>query len=154
MEYIVIDKDGNDITSQVRVMRKDSNDWKYCRIKADEMLKMADEFFEKEIMSRYELISNTKMEDFGTEFDPDRGTLWSKRIDEIREELIFKNAEHDEMMRIAGDWEDKEYAARLSPIIEFLSVRSKNPLITKHNLKENFKAYVEHMGMPSMATYI
>lgn len=154
MEYIVLDKDGNDITSQVRVMQKTSDDWKYCRQNANEWLKRADDFFEKEIISRYVLMRNTKMDDFGPEFDPNRGTLWSNRIDEIREEITKKDAEHREMLRIAGDWEDKEYAARLMPVINFLSVHSPNPLVTKHNLKEGFKAYVEFMELPNLATYI
>jgi len=154
MEYLVLDKDGNDITSQVKVMRKDNDDWKYCRQMANEWLERADKFHEKEIMDKMKLISNTKMDDFGPEFDSERGALWTKRIDEIRAEIKQKELEWEEMIKIAGDWEDKEYAARLNPVINFISVISENPLISKHNLKEGFKWYVTEMGVPNLATYI
>lgn len=116
------------------------------------MFDRADRFHENEIMSRLEKINNLKMEDFGN--DSGRSERWSKEIDRLFAEIDEAKRQYNEMMEIAGDWEDKEYAARLMPVIEFLSKDSDNPLIVKNNLKHNFKMYTEFMGVPNLGNYI
>lgn len=154
MRYIVIDKDGNDISDNVRVIAQTSDDYIYCRMMADKMLQKADVFFQAEIIARYDQISNCKMEDFGPEFDPERGQKWSNRIDEIRIEIKEREAEHNEMMTIAGDWEDKEYAARWKSVVDFLAVHSDNPLQEKYVRNTLMCECLKTMGVPNLAKYI
>ena len=44
MKYIVIDGNGNDITSTVKVIAETTESYQYCRKKADDMFSNADTF--------------------------------------------------------------------------------------------------------------
>ncbi|MDD5648821.1 MAG: hypothetical protein PHF86_00120 [Candidatus Nanoarchaeia archaeon] len=153
MKYIVIDREtGLDITNKVSVIQESTDDYKYCRKMADDMLNLANNFHEKEIMERLKLISNTKMESFGE--DINRADLWSNFINQIYSEIDDKRKEYNEMMDIAGDWEDKEYAARWKRVVNFLASRSENPLKEKEFKNRLVAEYVTYMGAPNLAKYL
>lgn len=154
MKYIVIDKDGNNISDSVRVIIESTEDYRYCRMKADEMLDKAQALFDNEIMKRHDTILNCKMEDFGPEFDPERGKKWSERIDKLHAEIAYLDEQYNEMMNVAGDWEDKEFAARWKRVVDFLAVNSDNPLQEKFVRNTLMAEYVKTMGAPNLAKYI
>ena len=58
------------------------------------------------------------------------------------------------MYNIAGDWEDKEYAARWKYVVNFLASRSENPLIEKESINKSIAEYVTYMGAPNLAKYL
>ena len=154
MKYIVIDKDGNDISDSVKVITESTDDFRYCRRMADDMLNKADNIFNNEIMKRHNDISECKMENFGPEFDPERGEKWSKEIDRLYAEIEVFDKQYREMMNIAGDWEDREYAARWKQVVDFLAVRSDNPLMEKYTRNTLMAEYLKDMGVPNLAKYI
>ena len=153
MRYIVIDKDGKDISDQVQVIQETTDTYSYCRREADKMLKIADEFHENEIMSRYYKM-RVSMDEFGPEFDPDRSRKWSEYLDNLSAEIGEKSKEWNAMMEIAGDWEDREWAARWKGVVDFLAARSENPLQEKLVKNTLMGWYCQDMGVPSMAKYI
>lgn len=129
MKYLVINKKtGKDISSDVKVIQENENDYLYCRMMADEMLDKADKFHEKYVM---DAIGSTDL----VEYDS-RKKEWNK------------------MMEIAGDWEDKEFAARFRPVVNLLSRDSENPLRMKIHKLEMMKIYVNHMRIPSLGKYL
>lgn len=155
MGYIVFDKEtGIDITDKVVVSSTEKRSFNECRLMADKTLEKAEKFYENEIVPKMNERSNLKMEDFGPEFDPNRGELWSKRMNELRDEIDILQKEYASIMEIAGDWEDKEYAARLLPVIEAVSNDSDNPLREKMFKIHAFKSYFSEMGVPTLGKYL
>ncbi len=155
MNYIVIDKEtGLEVTNKVRVIAETTESYMYCRKMADDIFKKADAFYDTEIQSRYDKLIASSMDDFGKDFDPERAGKWSAYCDELKNEISKLNKEHDEMIRIGGDWEDKEYAARVLRLVNFLSVRSENPLRYKEFKLDLWKQMVEYYGCPSLGKYL
>lgn len=155
MNYIVIDKEsGLEVTKNVLVIAETTDDYMYCRKMADDMLKKADKFYESEIKSRYDQLIASSMDDFGPEFDHERSNKWSIYCDHLRLEINQLNKEHDEMLRIAGDWEDKEYAARVIKLVNFLAARDDNPLRYKEFKLDLWKQMIKHYGVDNLSKYL
>lgn len=155
MEYIVIDTEtGIDISEKVKVIRKTLNDYKYCRLMADEFFGKADSFWETKIQPLFDKRLNTTMDDFGVEFDPKRAEKWSNFMDETRAEIDELKRQWNAIIEIAGDWEDKEYAARFIRVIDFVAMYGESPLLEKEWKLSTWKSYLEHIGMGNMGKYL
>lgn len=155
MEYIVIDRaTDTDITDKVLVIKNSTDDYYFCRKQADKLLAAADKFWNEEIQSRYDKIIASSMDDFGEMFDADRGGKWVAYVDGLKAEIAELNREYSAMMDNAGDWEDKEYGARVNKLINFLAARDTNPLRYKEFKQQCFRLYTEEMGVPNMGKYI
>ena len=126
----------------------------FCRAMADKMLKKADLLYDKEILPRYKKMRECTMDDFGPEFDPDRGKKWSDHMNTLRNEIEFIDKQHQEMLEVAGDWEDREFAARWKKIVDFIASRSDNPLLERLTRNYLMSQTMISMGAPNLAKYI
>lgn len=123
--FIVLDLNGNDITSKVIVYTGPS-DPAYYRKLASALFQKADQFYEEEI--------------------------FSKRLELTNEEWLGKQAQYKEIMNIAGGYEDKELASICKNIIHFLSEKSENPLKAKISLTLGFKELLSEL--PEVAALV
>jgi len=127
-DYTIIDKEsGEDISEGVKVIKNVQHDYKYCRMKADEWLDKADAFHEEFVIGKIGLVDNS--------------------YDKYKKQ-------YQEMMDIAGDWEDKEFAARFMPIVDCVAQWSDNPLLRKEAILSNMVDYTDSMGLPNLGKHL
>ena len=116
----------------------------YCRMMADQYLDKADKMHEKEIIGRY----NQMLEIFQSK-KPD-----FEKIDRLREEIEHFRKDVNRLFELAGEWEDKEFKARLMPVLKIVSSWAPNPhhdLIFKQQLMSD---HLRESGLPNLANQL